>query len=222
VSAFGRSLSLLVIIVALTGSIPALTGVPARGEDIDRGKSGAQLFAASCVPCHQSPRGLAKDRFGSTLSSFLQQHYTSSHESAQVLTAYLQSVDRGRPTGQAAAGKSRAPAANVSEPSPSMSAPWASLWAPSLRPPAPIPPSSTAAPQEPPAVPRRQLLTPEPANPLIGVETADQPRLLRSKQRPGSAPQDSPTPALPARRAEAAKVTPVATSVPVKLMPFQE
>jgi hypothetical protein len=82
--------------VALTGSIPALTGLSARGEDLDRGKSGAQLFAASCLDCHQSPRGLAKDRFNSTLSSFLQQHYTSSHESAQALTAYLQSVDRGR------------------------------------------------------------------------------------------------------------------------------
>ena len=74
------------------------------------------------------------------LSSFLQQHYTSSRESAQVLTAYLQSVDAGRPNGQAAAGKSRAPAASASAASSSLVAPWASILEPSLRPPASIPP----------------------------------------------------------------------------------
>ena len=106
VSAFRRKLSLLVVTVALTGSIP---GSPARGQDLDRGKSGAQLFAASCVDCHHSPRGLAKDRMSWTLSSFLQQHYTSSRESAQVLMDYLQTVDAGRPTGQAAAWRWQAP-----------------------------------------------------------------------------------------------------------------
>jgi hypothetical protein len=138
VSAFSRKLPLLVITVALTGSIP---GSPARGQgDLDQGKSGAQLFSGSCMDCHHSPRGLTKDRSSWTLSSFLQQHYTSSRESAQVLTAYLQSVDAGRPKGQAAAGKSRAAAASVSEPPPSMWAPWANIFAPSLRPPASIPP----------------------------------------------------------------------------------
>ena len=132
-SALSRKVSLLVVTVVLTGA-------PARGQDLDRGKSGAQLFAASCVDCHHSPRGLAKDRMSWTLSSFLQQHYTSSRESAQVLMDYLQTVDAGRPKGQAAAGKSRAAAASVSEPPPSMSAPWANIFAPSLRPPASIPP----------------------------------------------------------------------------------
>jgi hypothetical protein len=132
VSALSRKVSLLVVTVVLTGA-------PARGQDLDRGKSGAQLFAASCVDCHHSPRGLAKDRMSWTLSSFLQQHYTSSRESAQVLMDYLQTVDAGRPKGQAAAGKSRAAAASVSEPPPSMLAPWANIFAPSLRPPAPIP-----------------------------------------------------------------------------------
>ena len=130
--AFGCKLPLLIAILALTGIVPALIGVPALAQDLDKGKSGAQLFAATCAGCHHSPRGLAKDRYSWTLSSFLQQHYTSSSASAQMLTAYLQSVDAARPNGSAAAAKSRAPAANISTSSPSMSAPL-------LRPPAEIP-----------------------------------------------------------------------------------
>jgi hypothetical protein len=100
--------------------IAALMSGPVRAENLDQGKSGATLFTATCADCHRSPRGLAKNRFSFTLSLFLQQHYTSSAASAQVLTAYLQSVEapRGKP-------QARPPAT---------SAP-----APSLRPPAPVP-----------------------------------------------------------------------------------
>jgi hypothetical protein len=114
-SACGGRLRLLVIII-----IAALTAAPVRAENLDAGKSGATLFTATCAECHRSPRGLAKNRFSFVLSYFLQQHYTSSAASAQVLTAYLQSVDapRGKP-----------------QPRP----PAASALAPSLRPPAPVP-----------------------------------------------------------------------------------
>jgi len=132
VRAFGCKLPLPIAILALTGIVPALIGAPAPAQDLDRGKSGAELFKATCAECHRSPRGLAKDRFSWTLSSFLQQHYTSSSTSAQMLAAYLQSADAARPNGPAAAAKSRAPAANIPAPSPSMSAPL-------LRPPAEIP-----------------------------------------------------------------------------------
>lgn len=110
----GRLPSLVIIIIA------ALTTGAVRAENLDAGKSGATLFAATCATCHRSPRGLAKNRFSFTLSLFLQQHYTSSATSAQVLTAYLQSADapRGKP-----------------QPLP----PSASALAPSLRPPAPVP-----------------------------------------------------------------------------------
>ena len=130
--AFGCKLPLLIAILAVTGIGPALIGLPALAQDLDKGKSGAQLFAGSCVGCHRSPRGLAKDRYSWTLSSFMQQHYTSSSTSAQMLAAYLQSADAARPNGQANAGKSRAPAASISAPSPSMAEPL-------LRPPAAIP-----------------------------------------------------------------------------------
>ena len=47
-------------------------------ENLDRGQSGPKLFAASCVQCHKSARGLAKGRMSFTLSYYLRQHYTSS------------------------------------------------------------------------------------------------------------------------------------------------
>jgi hypothetical protein len=112
----GRGLPSLIVIIGV------LTGGLARAQDLDQDKSGAQLFAATCAECHRSPRGLARDRFSWTLSYFLRQHYTSSSSSAQVLTAYLQSVDAAklRPAGR----KARPLGTSVSEPV--------------LRPPAPV------------------------------------------------------------------------------------
>jgi len=65
----------------------------ATAENLDAGKTGARLFADSCASCHRTPRGLAKGRFRLTLYLFLQQHYTSSSDSASALSSYLQSVD---------------------------------------------------------------------------------------------------------------------------------
>lgn len=77
--------------------VTALAGGVATAQDLDQGKSGAQLFATNCIECHHSPKGLARGRFSWTLSSFLQEHYTAGSTSVQVLTAYLQSVDAHRP-----------------------------------------------------------------------------------------------------------------------------
>ena len=88
--AFGRRLrSFTVVITVLASGL-------AKAQDLDRGKSGAQLFTTNCMDCHHSPKGLARDRFSWTLSLFLQQHYTTSPASAQALTAYLQSIDAPR------------------------------------------------------------------------------------------------------------------------------
>jgi hypothetical protein len=90
----GRSLASLVTIIALTV-------VLARAqEDLGEHKTGAQLFAADCVTCHHSPRGLAKNKFSLVLWSFLRDHYTSSNASAQKLTAYLESMNAPRATPQ--------------------------------------------------------------------------------------------------------------------------
>jgi hypothetical protein len=70
----------------------ALCVVSARGQNLDQGKTGPQLFALDCVACHRTAQGLAKNHTSWSLSSFLRQHYTSSSGSAGVLTAYLTSV----------------------------------------------------------------------------------------------------------------------------------
>jgi hypothetical protein len=101
-----------------------LTSGLAQAQNLDQDKSGPQLFAATCAECHRSPRGLAKDKFSWTLSYFLRQHYTSNASSAQVLTAYLQSVEAPRAKQQPATRKSSPPGTNVSQPV--------------LRPPAPV------------------------------------------------------------------------------------
>ncbi len=77
-------------------------------ENLDRDKSGPKLFAATCVQCHKSARGLAKGRVSFMLSYYLRQHYTSSAQSASVLTAYLQSVDTPPAKAKAKGGAGKA------------------------------------------------------------------------------------------------------------------
>jgi hypothetical protein len=59
----------------------------ARAQDLDAGKTPAQLFSSHCSACHRAPQGLAKQTFG--LASFLRQHYTSSAATASALAAYV-------------------------------------------------------------------------------------------------------------------------------------
>ena len=83
-----------------------LLGGGARAENLDAGKSAPALFASTCQACHASPRGLAKNVSG--LTSFLQEHYTASPQSAEALAAYLTAnavapAPKQAPTGRAAA-----------------------------------------------------------------------------------------------------------------------
>lgn len=73
-----------------------LAGPAAAQENLDQGKSGAQLFASDCAICHKTPQGLGKT---SGLEGFLREHYTASRESAALITKYLE--DKGS-TGTAA------------------------------------------------------------------------------------------------------------------------
>jgi mono/diheme cytochrome c family protein len=93
---------------ALALTVIVMTAAGARAqENLDRDKSGPKLFAATCVQCHKSARGLAKGRLSFTLSYYLRQHYTSSAASAQTLTAYLQSVDTPPAKAKRTAAKSQ-------------------------------------------------------------------------------------------------------------------
>ena len=83
-----------VLLCVLVG-MGALEAGPLRAEDLDAGKSGARLFATSCSSCHRSPRALTKRTNSWSLAYYLRQHYTASSQQANVLTAYLLSVDNG-------------------------------------------------------------------------------------------------------------------------------
>jgi mono/diheme cytochrome c family protein len=87
------------ILLAL-GFAALLFLTPARAQNLDEGKSGARLFADSCVTCHHRAKGLTKGRFRLSLYLFLQQHYASNSSAAWELASYLESIDetpRGRP-----------------------------------------------------------------------------------------------------------------------------
>jgi mono/diheme cytochrome c family protein len=87
-------------ILLVVGIAALLTLAPLRAQNLDEGKSGARLFAETCVTCHHRARGLTKGRFRLSLYLFLQQHYVSNSSAAWELASYLESVDeapRGRP-----------------------------------------------------------------------------------------------------------------------------
>ena len=88
------------------GVLAVLAAVPAAAQDsLDRGKTGAQLYAANCALCHKSPAGLAKAGGLFGLSNFLRDHYTASRESAAAISAYLDSVERAAPPSRRAPPK---------------------------------------------------------------------------------------------------------------------
>jgi hypothetical protein len=68
-------------------------GAPAGAqENLDAGKTGAQIFASDCTLCHKSPQGLSKSGSLFGLSGFLSEHYTASKQSAEAVAKYLASV----------------------------------------------------------------------------------------------------------------------------------
>src|SRR3954468_11739316 len=81
-----RALSLATVTVL----IGCLTAVAVRAvENLEAGKSPAQIFAGTCNACHKSPRGLLRSVPASSLSGFLRQHYTTSSDMANVLASFL-------------------------------------------------------------------------------------------------------------------------------------
>lgn len=69
-------------------------GAASAQENLEAGKTPAQLYASDCAICHKSPHGLTKGVRIFGLDSFLRVHYTSSHQSAAAIAAYLQAIDR--------------------------------------------------------------------------------------------------------------------------------
>jgi mono/diheme cytochrome c family protein len=76
--------------VCIFGVVSSLAAAPAGAqENLDSGKSGAQLFASNCALCHKSAQALRKSGGVLGLSGFLREHYTSSRESAAIIATSL-------------------------------------------------------------------------------------------------------------------------------------
>lgn len=70
--------------------LAALAPSVARAQvNIDEGKTPAHIFSSDCMVCHKSTRGLANGRAASDLVGFLSEHYTSSHQEAAAMAAYV-------------------------------------------------------------------------------------------------------------------------------------
>jgi len=64
-------------------------------ENLDYGKTPAQLYASDCAICHKTPQGLAAKGGGLLgLEGFLTEHYTASRESAAAIAGYLRSMGK--------------------------------------------------------------------------------------------------------------------------------
>ena len=92
---FNRGIGLALVVLAL-----GLAGPAGAVENLDSGKTGAQLYASDCAICHKSPASLARAGGIFGLSSFLREHYTASSQSADAIAAYLQSVARPQAPGK--------------------------------------------------------------------------------------------------------------------------
>jgi hypothetical protein len=100
-----------VAVLAVLGAVPA-----AAQENLDEGKSPAQLFASDCAICHKSPQALGKALRLGNMESFLRQHYTASRESAAAITAYLRTIEAGGPKAESKGAPKGAPKSEDSAP----------------------------------------------------------------------------------------------------------
>jgi hypothetical protein len=85
-----RGIGLIIGFLALV-----VAGAATAQENLDEGKTPAQLYVADCAICHKTTRGMTRAGGMLGLESFLREHYTASRESAAAIARYLRQVDRG-------------------------------------------------------------------------------------------------------------------------------
>jgi len=61
---------------------------------LEEGKTAVQLYAANCASCHKSPQSVTKATGTFGLESYLREHYTPSAQSAAIIAAYLEGLER--------------------------------------------------------------------------------------------------------------------------------
>ena len=76
--------------------------LPAQAQNINAGKTPAQIFADTCASCHRSARELRR-----TSTGFLRSHYTTGSDEASAMASYL----AGAGSDPRAAQQKRAPGA---------------------------------------------------------------------------------------------------------------
>jgi hypothetical protein len=76
-----------VLSVGILGATVVLAAAPASAQNLDAGKSPAQMFSDTCAVCHRSAREIKP-----TTPGFMREHYTTGAREAAVMAAYLSSV----------------------------------------------------------------------------------------------------------------------------------
>ena len=71
----------------LIGLAGGLIAVSADAQNIDAGKSPAQIFADTCSACHRNARELRR-----TSTGFLRTHYTTGQDEAAAMASYLAGI----------------------------------------------------------------------------------------------------------------------------------
>lgn len=84
-----RALSLATAMLLIGFAVPSSIVTTAQAQNLEAGKSPAQLFSANCTVCHKSARGLLKSVTPGDLPGFLRQHYTTSPDMAKSLSGYV-------------------------------------------------------------------------------------------------------------------------------------
>ena len=85
-------------------------------ENLDKNKTGAQLYASHCAACHKSPQSVTK-----TTANFVSEHYPVSPESAVTVATYLNGLKKPEPPRGRAAKRKRRSQATPPDPPPSES-----------------------------------------------------------------------------------------------------
>jgi mono/diheme cytochrome c family protein len=86
-------------------------------ENLDKGKTGAQIYASNCAACHKSPQSVIKTIAVSGLENFLSVHYAANPESAAKIAAYLKGLEKRK--ARSARQTAHTSQANPSQPTPS-------------------------------------------------------------------------------------------------------
>jgi hypothetical protein len=89
VSKFGR------ISLGTLGLLAIFSAVPAAAQNLDAGKSPAQIFADTCSSCHRRAQELRKPS-----ASFLRSHYTTGQDEASAMASYLAGIPADPRAGQ--------------------------------------------------------------------------------------------------------------------------